>query len=200
MNGTDNQSSNAATANPAGQPVQGAPGYSVTYAPPPPQRQPQDPRAKSPALACFLSIMPGLGQVYVGYYQRGFIHALVVASLIALLAADVGALIPLAAIFMAFFWLYNIIDAGRRAAFYNQALAGQEEIDLPSDFKLPGFGGSIFGGSVLIVAGFLLLLHTRFDMSLDWIEEWWPVAPIALGVYLLVKAIQERSGASSSPE
>ena len=25
-----------------------------------------DPRAKSPALACFLSLMPGLGQVYTG--------------------------------------------------------------------------------------------------------------------------------------
>ena len=41
-----------------------------------------DSRRKSPGLACFLSLMPGLGQVYVGYYQRGFVHAAVVAALI----------------------------------------------------------------------------------------------------------------------
>jgi len=151
-----------------------------------------DPRSKSPVLACILSAMPGLGQVYVGYYQRGFAHALIVATLITLLALDVGDLTPLLAIFMAFFWLYNIIDAGRRATLYNQALIGTEDIDLPSDFKMPGFQGSIFGGLILIGAGFILLMHTQFDYSLAWIEDWWPVAPMLLGLYLVVKAIQER--------
>ena len=39
-----------------------------------------------------------------------------------------------------------------------------------------------------------MLLYTRFDVSLAWLDEWWPVAPIALGAFLLVKAIQERGG------
>jgi hypothetical protein len=34
-------------------------------------------------------------------------------------------------------------------------------------------------------------------VSLDWLEEWWPAAPILLGAYLLVKAIQERRGATA---
>jgi TM2 domain-containing membrane protein YozV len=46
-----------------------------------------DPRRKSPLFATFLSAMPGLGQVYVGYYQRGFINAVVVGTLIALLTS-----------------------------------------------------------------------------------------------------------------
>ena len=33
-----------------------------------------DPRRKSPVLALVLSLMPGLGQVYVGYYNQGFIN------------------------------------------------------------------------------------------------------------------------------
>jgi hypothetical protein len=151
-----------------------------------------DARAKSPALAGFLSFMPGLGQVYVGYYQRGFVHAIVVAVLITLLATGLEAFTPLAAIFLAFFWLYNIIDASRRASFYNQALAGQEMMSLPSDFTSPGMGGSIAGGLILITVGVILLLHTRFDVPLDWLEQWWPVAPILLGVYLFSRAIQER--------
>ena len=68
--------------------------------------------------------MPGLGQVYVGYYTRGFVHAIVVASIITVLNLEVLELEPLFAMFLAFFWLYNIIDAGRRAAMYNHVLAG----------------------------------------------------------------------------
>ena len=120
-----------------------------SYPPPP------DPRRKSPGLAALLSIVPGLGQVYVGYYQRGFIHAVTAFSIIALLSTEFGgdALPPLLGPFLAFFWLYNIIDAGRRASLLNFALVGVEPIDLPSDFRAPGFGGSIAGGIALIAFG-----------------------------------------------
>ena len=88
-----------------------------------------DSRRKSPALACFLSLMPGLGQVYVGYYQRGFVHAAVVATLITVLSSEIRELTPMVALFLTFFWLYNIIDAGRRAALYNEVLAGRTGIE-----------------------------------------------------------------------
>jgi hypothetical protein len=156
-----------------------------------------DPRTKSPALACVLSAMPGLGQVYVGYYQRGFVHAIVVASLITMLATgNFRGLEPLMGFFLAFFWLYNIIDAGRRAALYNQVLAGSETIELPQDLSMPKFG-SVFGGLGLLLFGILLLTHTKFGMSLDWVKEWWPAIPMLLGAYLLVRGIQERSTSSS---
>jgi len=165
---------------------------------PPPLVRMRDSRSKSPALAALLSMMPGLGQVYVGYYQRGFVHALVIASLISILSSGaVEGLNPLFSLFMAFFWLYNVIDAARRASLYNDAIAGNPTIELPQDFKTPGFRGSIFGGSALIAGGFILLLHTRFGISLDWVEQWWPVAPMIFGAYLLVRAIQERRAAES---
>jgi len=179
----------------------------MSASPPHPQAPPvvpaqlrvRDTRSRSPALAAILSMMPGLGQVYVGYYQRGFVHAAVVASLITILASHtVERLSPLFGLFMTFFWLYNIIDAARRASLYNDALAGNPSIELPEDFKTPGIRGSVFGGIALIVAGFILLLNTRFGVSLDWVEQWWPVAPMIFGVYLLVRALQERRASQSN--
>ena len=152
-----------------------------------------DPRRKSPLFASTLSLMPGLGQVYVGYYQRGFIHAIVVSSLIALLVADLGPLTPLAALFLAFFWLYNVVDAGRRAMLFNEALAGRTGIELPADFATPGLRGSISGGLALAAAGGVLLAHTRFGMPLDWVREWWPAALILFGIYLVGRSIIDRS-------
>ncbi|HZI94428.1 MAG TPA: hypothetical protein VFE84_09305 [Patescibacteria group bacterium] len=149
-----------------------------------------DPRTKSPTLAGFLSLMPGLGQVYVGYYQRGFVHIMVVASVIALLANDaLPALIPLLGLFLAFFWLYNVIDAARRASLYNMALRGADPMAMPEDFELPGTRGSVAGGVTLMLVGFLLLLHTRFDVSLDWLRDWWPVAPLMFGAWLVYKGM-----------
>jgi hypothetical protein len=163
--------------------------------PPPPAVQ-SDPRRKSPALACVLSFMPGLGQVYVGYYSRGFIHAITISSIIAVLNSEaVKILEPLLATFLAFFWLYNIIDAGRRAALYNYALAGMANIELPQDFTKMGIGGSILGGAVLVLIGCVLLSKTLFGASLDWVADWWPLAPILFGIYLIGKAIVDRNKA-----
>lgn len=165
----------------------------------------QDPRRKTPFLASVLSIMPGLGQVYVGYYQRGFVHASVVASLIAILVAAasnsqsaVVPLLPMLGLFLAFFWLYNIVDAGRRAALYNHALAGGGEIEMPKDFQSLSIGGSLFGGICIAAVGLILLMRTRFKFSLAWVEEWWPAALIIFGGYLVYKAIEERKAKKAS--
>jgi hypothetical protein len=158
-----------------------------------------DPRRKSPLFATFLSAMPGLGQVYVGYYQRGFINAVVVGTLIALLTSNLGPLTPLAALFLAFFWLYNVVDAGRRALLYNEALAGRSGIELPEDFKTPGLHGSIPGGLAVVAVGGVLLSHTRFGLPLDWLNEWWPAALILFGVYLVARSVMGRSEATAKP-
>jgi hypothetical protein len=172
-----------------------APAAAPIYAPPP------DPRRKSPMLACILSLMPGLGQVYVGYYQRGFIHAGVVATLITLLASEeLDALTPLAAIFMAFFWLYNVIDAGRRASLFNEVLAGRSGVELPSDLLAPGLGGSVVGGVAVALIGAILLSRTAFGMSLAWVEEWWPVALLLFGGYLVYKGMKDSSASTDQAD
>ena len=160
----------------------------------------RDTRMKLPWLAAVFSVMPGLGQVYVGYYPRGFVHAITVAGIISILASTHGEepFLPLLALFMAFFWLYNIIDAARLAALYNRALAGGSEPALPEGFALPGMGGSILGGAILVAAGFVVLLHTRWGVRLDWVADWWPVFPMLFGVYLVAKAVIDRRARSAA--
>ena len=152
-------------------------------------------RRKSPALASLLSIFPGLGQVYVGYYIRGFTQLLVVAAMITFLSNYHGfgaGPRPLIGMFLAFFWIYSIIDAGRLASLYNDLVAGMTPGDLRSQISLPTRGGSIAGGATLLLIGFLLFLNTMFDVSLDWVGDWWPILPFGLGAYLVVQGIRDR--------
>ncbi|MBU8871021.1 MAG: hypothetical protein KOO60_09195 [Gemmatimonadales bacterium] len=144
---------------------------------------------KSAVLATVLSMMPGLGQIYVGYYQHGFVFVLIPASIIALLASgSVTGLAPLLGMFLAFFWIFNMIDANRRANHFNRAVEGLGSEDLPEDFQMPGTKGSIPAGMILMAMGLLIILDLNFGISMEWIENWWPLALVAFGGYLVFKA------------
>lgn len=158
-----------------------------------------DPRRKSPVLALVLSLMPGVGQIYVGYYQQGFTNALVVASLIALLAANmVNGAEPLFGLFLAFFWLYNVVDAWRRATFYNNALAGIGPATLPEEFAVTSGRGTLAGGLALVIVGGIALSHTLFGVPLEWVEKWWPLALMGVGVWLAYPAIAGKKKTDSA--
>jgi len=154
-----------------------------------------DSRSKSPALATLMSLVPGLGQVYVGYYQQAFINIMVVAALITLLSREIDTLAPFAGIFLVFFWLYNMVDAYRKAAFYNQALAGLGPLELPEEVQRPDRKGALYAGVLFIVAGAIALAHTRFGMPLDWLDRWWPVIFILTGAFLLYRSWADRTKA-----
>src|SRR6478736_2518964 len=162
-----------------------------------------DPRRKSPLLAAFISLLPGMGQIYVGYYRRGFVTAAVL--LLAMYAGstmhfNVAPVFVLSAVFI---WLFNVIDAGRTAAMYNLAITGSYSMTMPDDLRFPRLGGSIFGGALLLLFGGIALSKTAFGYSLDWLEDWWPAFPVALGAYLVVRGIMdvvgERQGRESAP-
>ena len=155
-----------------------------------------DPARKSSPLATMLSVMPGLGQVYVGHYHQGFVNILVIGSLIAMLADGVGRLEPLMGIFLAFYWLYNMVDAGRRASFYNMALT-QDKETLMEHIPLPDDRASLLAGVALVFFGGLFLLHNVAGFSLDWMEDWWPIALIVLGGYLIYKSAKDAATAQS---
>ena len=109
-----------------------------------------DPRRKNPALAGILSAMPGLGQIYVGYYPRGFIHIMVVGILIALLNSGASRSL-LAALFY---------GAGAALGFglVLSLLAGLRERLAIADVPAPFRGNSI----ALITAGILSLAFMGF--------------------------------------
>ncbi len=146
---------------------------------------------KSAVTASLLSMFPGLGQIYLGLYRRGFLNMVIVACTITALDAARGSLDILLGLFLAFFWLYQIIDAHRRAAYYNQALEGIESAEELEDFDWKD-RGSLWGGLVLVVFSVMFLLETKFDVSMEWVEDWWPLVPLGLGLYLIVKSIQSR--------
>jgi hypothetical protein len=148
---------------------------------------------KVPLAAGFLSLMPGLGQIYVGYYAQGFINIAIVAGIITMLAGGmVGGLEPFFGLSLAFFWVFNVIDAIRRAQAYNRMLDGLRADELPEQVALPGSGSPRAWGIVLVVFGGLLFLNTKFDVSLDWLEEWWPLIPVVFGIYLIRKGRRDR--------
>ena len=173
-----------------GRPAPAAPGMWE-----PSQRQAFDPRRKSPFLATAISIIPGVGQIYIGYYVRGFLTAAVFLVLVMASAETNSNLGPALGMTAVFVWVFNLIDAGRMAALYNHAAAGSDTIEMPSDLKLPKLGGSIMGGVLLLLFGGIALSNTAFGYPLDWLERWWPVFPAALGLYLLARGIMDAMAA-----
>ncbi len=164
----------------------------------PSQRQMFDHRRKSPLLAAILSVFPGVGQLYIGYYVRGFVIAavfLVTMAVAVSLDEPLGPMLAMAAMFL---WVFNLIDAGRMAALYNHAAAGTSVFELPEDFKLPKMGGSIIGGGMLLLFGSIALSNTLFGFSLEWLESWWPVFPFALGAYLFIRGVMDYTGEHSA--
>jgi hypothetical protein len=151
-------------------------------------------RRKNPAVAGLLSfLMPGLGQVYLGYYQRGFVHAGVFALLVVALASGAARGIePLFGISLAFWYMYNVVDAVRRASLLNQALAGYAAAPLPEDFKMPEGRSSLLVGALVTALGCILLASSRFDFNLDWLADWWPLFIILLGLNMVYRAWKAR--------
>jgi len=169
-----------------GIPPQGQPGaYSSGYGT---QAKPNINR-KSPAMATWLSCMPGLGQIYVGYYQQGFINMFVVAGTISMLASSfIKGAEPFFGVFLSFFWIFQMIDANRRAHHYNRVMEGLGGEEVPDGFSMPTTKGSVLGGAVLIIVGILFIMDLNFSVSMQWIENWWPLILVLVGVNLVYKA------------
>ena len=94
---------------------------------------------------------------------------------------------------LAFFYLYNMFDAARMANLFNDTADGRHW-RICGAISLAGIGqrGSIAGGTALLAGGILFLLHTWFDVSLEWLRDWWPLLPIGFGVWLLWAGIRDR--------
>ena len=160
-----------------------------------------DPRRKHPLLAMVLSAMPGLGQIYVGYYQQGITLVVIAAALVTVSSRSwsfgLNEFEPMLMMFTIFTWLYSCVDAGRRASLYNQSLSGLRPMDLPEDQRTPEWRGSLVGGACLVLFGVLLFFHTMFEMPMEWVTRWWPLALVAVGAWLVYASIRSRAGDSA---
>jgi len=142
---------------------------------------------KSPLAAVVLSALPGLGQVYVGYYQRGFINIAVVAGTIFLLnQRDFSEFTPLLGVFLAFFWVYNMIDAARCATAVNRGAEAGMRPELPELPAAVGGGGNTFAGVILVLLGLVFLGRTVLGISLEWLADWWPMFLVLIGLRMIL--------------
>jgi len=145
----------------------------------------------NPTVAGILAgIFPfGVGAVYTGQYAKGLAHLAIFALLIAGCNAN-GELLPtICGIGIAFFIVYQIMDAVRSAR------AIQSGLPAPDPYGLGAtFGGGIktdaskvpAGAIVLIGLGVLFLLHTAgvFEYGFD---RFWPLLLMALGAWLFAR-------------
>jgi hypothetical protein len=141
--------------------------YATTYARP----------LKSPAVAGILSMLPGVGHLYLGLYGRAaaFFGIWVLAMSVASHAhGPVGVIVP-------FWWFFVIIDAVRQAQAINACTPPQAI--LPEDFKMPAAGGSLGLGVFLILLGAWFLLDRFVTIDLSFLLDWWPMLLVVFGAW-----------------
>jgi hypothetical protein len=147
---------------------------------------------KSPGLAAFLSLLPGLGQVYNGQIARAFVFFFGWVGSIYLTAS--GHEFPFAFV-IPFVFLFNIIDAWKGATAINQRfLGGKEEKATEDAVESPLWGGS------LVAIGVLVLLSNMGWLDLDRLAQWWPLLLIAVGGYFIYGSIQKKKAEDATDE
>ena len=135
----------------------------------------------------------GVGAVYTGQYAKGLAHLAIMTLLIAgASASDHGhgeALGIICGFGIAFFYVYQIIDAVRSAKAIQMAQPIPDPFGLAATFS----GGTKIetskipmGAIVLILLGVLFLLHTLGLMEYG-IDRFWPLILIFIGGWLFAR-------------
>lgn len=148
---------------------------------------------KSPGLAGILSgIFPGLGQLYLGLYQRAFKIAGAFAGCIWVVSSGMfdGHLAPFFGLGIAFVWFFGVIDAVRQAKAINVGsvdaggIAASETVVRVKREST----ASLTWGVILVGIGTLWLIDRYVDLDWFWavVEDWLaPVSFILLGLVLI---------------
>ncbi len=135
----------------------------------------------NPGLAAILGLVPGLGAVYNGQYLKALIHVLIFGGLIAMLNSDLpGGLDALFGIAIGCFYCYMPVEAYRTAKAHllgTPEPAGIVNIDKVSTKPV--------GAIILIGLGVLMLLHNFDFLGREWFRKTWPIALIAVGIWLV---------------
>jgi TM2 domain-containing membrane protein YozV len=141
---------------------------------------------KSPVLAGFLGLIPGVGAIYNGQVIKGIVFIFIYAGLISMQQHE--AIQPLAAFALTGFVIYLIIDAVQTANRINRlALTGDEvEEEKIEEFPKAMKAGSIFWGAVLMALGFVFLLANFEVISYGTVFDFWPVFIIVIGIKLVI--------------
>jgi hypothetical protein len=155
--------------------------------PPPPAPAPRPP--KSPAVATFLSLFPGLGQVYNGQPAKALVFFFSWVGCIYLTSQ--GNEMPFA-FGIPFVYFYNLVDAYRSAAAINACSAGRSKETLEPVAESPVWGATLAG------LGLLLLFNNLGWLDLERWARYWPVLLILAGAGLLVSSLKKQGEGDAS--
>lgn len=152
------------------------------------RREETGPPAKSPLLAGFLSLVPGMGNIYNGLYARGLVFFLLVVSLFyTAVASGDGSHLALLIPSLIFVWLFNIFDAYRQATLINWGWEEDEAVYAHRN------SGALAAGIALFVIGLYGFLHQFFDIDLSALLEHWYIIIMAVGGWLIYQAWREKT-------
>jgi hypothetical protein len=155
-----------------------------------PAYAPQPPQVKAPLMALFLSVFPGLGQLYneqpakavtFFFFVVGSIYGTAMIS-----PFPFAFLIPFA-------WFYILIDAWTSANDINR----REGLGLrPRKDKV---NESPLWGGTLLALGLLLLINNLGWLDLARLSRYWPLIMVVVGGVFLARALKAREASSTSP-
>ena len=178
--------------NPQPSAPQPPPAAPPVYAPPPASVPPPVIiERKSPGLAGFLSLFPGVGHVYLGLYQRAF--AIGGAFILAIAMTSHGGPGEFLGPVIAFIWFFGVIDAVRQARAINRGQLAEAGFAGEQQLKAAAGTGGLTWGVILVGLGSLWLIDRYLEIDWSFMETWGgPAAFILLGLILIVSHIRKR--------
>jgi len=153
----------------------------------------------SPGLAFLLGLIPGVGAIYNGQYVKGLIHVVVLGILISIVSSSEasGGLEPLFGMMIGVWVFYMAFEAYHTA---RKRQLGQSVDEFSSLVPLHGQPASFpVGPAVLIAVGLIFLLNNMEIIRFSQIIRYWPIALIALGVYMLYERLSSAEHRNSGP-
>jgi TM2 domain-containing membrane protein YozV len=158
----------------------------LTPAPPPPANT-----AGNPGIAFLLGLVPGLGAIYNGEYNKALIHIVVFAAIIVGLSSDIGSggAVALSFVLVGFIF-YMAIDAMRTVKARNAGQVTPDPLESWSKSKP-------VGPMILIAVGALFLLNNFGFFDYFRVRQlFWPLVLIGVGVLMLRNRVGGQSGKS----
>ena len=148
---------------------------------------------KSPGLAGVLAFFfPGTGALYNGQVGRFFLYVFTLASLITMLARNIGMDVFIA-LMLAAFYCFQIYDAVHSARLINMRSLNQEPEEYGDELEqIPAAvtAGSVFWGIVLISLGIVLLLANFELIRYATLWDLLPVAVVLIGVKMIIDYVR----------
>ncbi len=169
--------------------------------PPPPvafgpaSTAPSTPLPKNPGAAGALGIIPGMGHLYLGLYQRAAILFGIWVLFISVAGHSHG---PFPGIAIPFWMVFSIIDASRQAKAINAT--GRPESNILGSDEPVRVSGSLTAGLLLILIGGFLLLDRFVTIDLSFLNDWWPLLLVAFGAWQVYRHYQAKRPAPTPSE